>query len=298
MRLFSRRGLAAVLLAAAAAWPAHVDAAGANPASTDAVARGAYLVHAGGCVTCHTAAADGSAPLAGGRALKTPFGTFHTPNLTPDPETGLGSWSEADFLRALKQGIGRDGSPLYPAFPYVSYSGMTDADARDLFAYLKSLPPVRNAVPAHELRFPYDLRWGLWLWRLVYFDPKPFRPDPAKSESWNRGDYLVHDLGHCGECHTPRDFAGAMEASRFLAGTADGPDGKKVPNITPDPRSGIGDWSAKDITFFLQTGFLPNGDVAGGAMGAVIEDSTSKLTDGDRAAIADYLLSVTPKQSD
>lgn len=273
---------------------AGTAAAQQDAPEADPVARGEYLVHAAGCVTCHTAEAEGAAVLAGGRALETPFGTFRTPNLTPDPDTGLGGWTEADFVTALRHGQAPDGRPYYPAFPYTSYSGMTPEDARDLFAYLQSIEPVRNAVPGHDLDFPYGLRWSLWPWRWLYFDAAAFTPDPAQSETWNRGAYLVEHLGHCGECHTPRNRLGARIEERHLAGNPQGPGGKKVPNITPAEEGGIGDWSESDLTFFLETGFLPDGDVAGGEMAAVIEDSTSRLTSADRAAIAAYLLSLAP----
>ncbi|MEX0759359.1 MAG: cytochrome c [Tistlia sp.] len=276
-------------------WPLATDVAAQEPpAEEEAVARGRYLLHAAGCVTCHTAEAEDAVPLAGGRALQTPFGTFRTPNLTPDPETGLGGWSAAQFRAALREGLAPDGSPYYPAFPYPSYAGMTEADADDLFAYLQSLTPVRNAVPDHDLDFPFSLRPGLWAWRWLHFDAAPFAPDPEQGEAWNRGAYLVEHLGHCGECHTPRNFAGATEEARRLAGNPQGPEGKRVPNITPHQEDGIGAWDATDMTFFLETGFLPDGDVAGGAMAPVIKDSTSRLTAEDRAAIAAYLLALPP----
>src|SRR5690606_5298101 len=160
----------------------------------------------------------------------------------------------------------------YPAFPYTSYAGMTEQDARDLFAYLSGLEPVRTEVPEHELDFPYALRPALWPWRWLYFEAAAFRPDPARDEAWNRGAYLVRHLGHCGECHTPRDFLGARIEERRLAGNPEGPNGKRVPNITPHPEDGIGGWSETDLTFFLETGFLPDGDVAGGSMAPVIRD--------------------------
>lgn len=261
------------------------------------IERGEYLVHAAGCITCHTKDVDNAVPFAGGRALKTPFGTFYTPNITPDPETGIGDWSEQAFVRAVKQGISPEGAPYYPAFPYTFYAGMTDADVKAIFAYLQSLEPVRRKVPEHDLGFPYSIRTALWGWRWLYFDRKnfAFKPDDA-GEIWERGAYLVRHMGHCGACHTPRNMFGAVEEDRHLAGNPSGPEGDAIPNITPSP-DGIGDWSTVDITFFLFTGFLPNGDVVGGGMNAVIQDSTSKLTEADRKAIAVYLQSVPPKPS-
>ena len=258
----------------------------------DAEERGAYLSAAAGCVACHTE--DGGEPLAGGLGLETPFGTFFTPNLTPDPDTGLGSWQEEDFIRALKHGRSPDDAPYYPAFPYTAYSGMTDRDASDLWAYLTSIEPLENPVPDHDLTFPFSMRWTAGAWQALYFDPEEFVVDPDQSEAWNRGAYLVRHLGHCAECHSQRNIMGVVTDPLVMAGNSRGPDGKKVTNITPDKDQGIGDWSASDLDFFLKTGFLPDGDVAGGAMEDVIRDGTSKLTDEDRAAMVEYLLSLPP----
>jgi mono/diheme cytochrome c family protein len=279
-------GLGLALSCAAAV--AGADDSAPRPDASDASERGHYVLYAAGCIACHTAEDDGAKPLAGGRALKTDFGTFYPPNITPDEATGIGSWSEEDFAAALTQGVSRDGDALYPAFPYTSYAGMRKEDVSDLFAYLKSVEPVRNEVPDHDLKFPYNIRWGLGLWRKLYFDPKPFVPDPAKSEAWNRGAYLVNHESHCGECHTPRNFMGAMQAGNRLAGGR-GAEGDKIPNITQG-KSGIGKWSRNALVSFLKSGFLPNGDVVGGSMYDVITDSTSHLTDADREAIAAYLM--------
>ncbi len=256
--------------------------------------RGEYVLRLGGCVACHTDAKNSGQFLAGGRALATPFGTFYPPNITPDPESGIGGWSTGAFVQAMTGGRSPDGHPLYPAFPYTSYTRMTEQDLVDLKAYLDTVQPVANAVPDHDLQFPFGFRPLLKGWQLLFFDPGPFQPDRSQSESWNRGAYIVNGPGHCGECHTPRNALGAGDHGRFLAGTRDGPDGKAVPNITPNPESGIGGWSKSDITFALQTGILPDGDVLGGAMAEVVEDATSHLTPDDRAAIADYLLSLPP----
>lgn len=287
-----RRAPFAVLAAAVLAVAGPAAAQQASDAESE-VARGEYLLHAGGCITCHSKDADDAIPLAGGRALETAFGTFYTPNLTPDPETGLGGWSADDFVQALKHGVSPDGDPYYPAFPYPSYAGMTEDDARAIFAYLQTVEPVQRDVPAHALDFPYNIRLSLWPWRWLYFEPATFTPDTERSDSWNRGAYLVRHLGHCGACHTPRNRLGAKIEEMELAGNPDGPEGKGVPNITPHA-DGIGDWGQVDITFFLETGFFPDGDVAGGGMNAVIQDNTSKLTSADREAIAEYLTSLPP----
>jgi mono/diheme cytochrome c family protein len=256
--------------------------------------RGAYVLRMGGCASCHTDSANQGAFLAGGRSLATPFGTFYTSNITPDPETGIGGWSTGEFVQAMTKGVAPEGHDYYPAFPYTSYANMTVQDLADLKAYLDTVEPVANPVPPHELEFPYSLRPLLKPWKAIFFREDGIEPDPNQSASWNRGAYLVRGPSHCGECHTPRNPLGARDESRQLAGTRDGPDGKPVPNITPDPEAGIGGWSPTDITFALQTGILPDGDVLGGAMSEVVRDSTGHLTQEDRTAIAEYLLSVAP----
>ena len=227
----------------------------------------------------------------------TPFGTFYTPNITPDPATGIGGWSAGEFVRAVSQGVSPGGHPYYPAFPYPSYSHMTQQDLVDLKAYLDTVEPVANPVPAHALDFPFGFRPLLDGWRLLFLEDGGFQPDPAQSETWNRGAYIVSGPGHCGECHTPRNALGAPERDRLLAGNRDGPDGKPVPNITPHAEDGIGGWSKSDIAFALQTGILPDGDVLGGAMSEVVDDATSHLSADDRNAIAEYLLSLPPLAS-
>ncbi len=259
----------------------------------DAVARGAYLAIAADCVACHTDSEHGGRPFAGGRALATPFGTFYSPNITPDPETGIGGWSDAQFLRALHDGVRPDGANYFPVFPYPSFTGMRDADALAIKAYLFSLPAVRQADRANDVWFPFSWRFLQNGWKLLFFTPGRFAPAPGRSAAWNRGAYLVTALAHCGECHTPRNWFGAMEGDRFLAGTSDGPDGKPVPNITPDPKTGIGKWSEDDIAGLLTDGHTPDFDFVGGAMAEIVK-STSQLTEADRRAIAVYLKSVPP----
>ena len=286
----------AVVLACGLAWllvpwpPSPPEIALAGDAK-----RGEYLLRLGGCVSCHTDEKNGGQFLAGGRALESPFGTFHPPNITPDPETGIGGWSTGAFVQAMAEGRSPGGHPLYPALPYTSYTRMTEQDLVDLKAYLDTVPPVASRVPAHDLRFPFGFRPLLKGWQLLFFEPGTFQPDPGKSDGWNRGAYIVNGPGHCGECHTPRNVFGALEPDRFLAGTRNGPDGKPVPNITPDKETGIGDWSKTDITFALQTGILPDGDVLGGLMAEEIKDASSHYTSEDRAAIAEYLLSLPPR---
>ena len=256
------------------------------------VERGEYLLHAGGCISCHTADEDDAIALSGGHALETPFGTFYSPNITPDTETGIGNWTDEDFVNALWRGVGPGGSSYYPAFPYTSYTGMSREDALAVKAYLFSLEPVRRANREHELEWYLFTRLAAWAWQLLNFTSERFAPDPDMDDDWNRGAYLVRHLGHCGECHTPRDALGKVLAERELSGNPDGPNGKKVPDITTDEKQGIGRWSMSEVGFFLEIGMLPDGDFTGGAMSPVIDDNTGRLTPEDRRAIATYLRSV------
>jgi len=283
------RLLLAATLAAAAPLAAAL-AAGEMPLG--AVARGAYVFAAAGCKECHTA--KGGKPLAGGRALKTPFGTYYTPNITPDPATGIGKWTAADLKRALRYGIAPDGTHFFPVFPYPSFTFMTDADVDDLYAYLMSVPPVVQRNHRHVIDFPFGFRFLMLGWNRLFLKTGPYVPDPARSAEWNRGAYLVIALGHCGECHSPRGFFGQLKLNAALSGNAAGPEGGSVPNITPDPETGIGKWSDKDITYLLETGQTPDGDDVGDGMQEVVDASTSKLTPADRAAIAVYLKSLPP----
>ena len=276
----------AVLGAAISAFAAAPD---------DAVTRGAYLFAAAGCAGCHTRVKPKGGFLAGGRRLDTQFGAFYPPNITPDPLHGIGRWSLADFVRAMRQGRGPDGTLYFPAFPYPSYSGMSDGDLGDLWAYLKTVPAVAVTGPEHDLDFPFNLRVLVWPWRWLYFKGGALRSDPRRAAQYNRGAYLVRAVGHCGECHSPRGLLGGVDRERELGGNAKGPEGKLVANITPHAKKGIGDWTLPEIASYLQDGGLPDGDYAGGAMVEVIENSTSRLTGADRRAIAVYLKSVPPQ---
>ena len=264
------------------------------PVDASAVERGAYLIRAAGCVACHTDKKGGGVPLAGGRALKTPFGTFYTPNLTPDPETGIGRWSDDDFVRALSEGVSPDGAHYYPAFPYTTYARMTRADMLDLKAYLFAQAPIHQLNKPHDLGFPFSWRFVNWPWQVLFFSSAPFEPDPNQSSAINRGAYLVNALAHCGECHTPRNLLGALDDDDFLSGTTSGPEGEIVPNITPDKATGIGDWSTKDLVFLFRTGFLPDGNDVQGSMREAIDDGLKHLSQADLEAIAAYLQSVPP----
>jgi mono/diheme cytochrome c family protein len=247
---------------------------------------GEYLFDAAGCLACHTA--EGGQPLAGGRPFETPYGVFYSPNISPDPATGIGNWSRAEFIQAVRHGQAPDGSAYFPVFPYTSYRLMTDADAGSLFDHLQTLTPQHQENREHELSW-WLARWMMKLWQWLFQDdPAPPPSDPGLS----RGRYLVDALGHCGECHTPRNWAGAPDRSRYLAGSKDGPEGETVPNITPNRDDGIGKWDADDLGYFLETGALPNGDYTGSLMTEVVDNTTSKLTAGDREAMVVYLKSI------
>ncbi len=265
-----------------------------TPNRDDPVQYGAYVFRAGGCFECHTDTKGKGQPLAGGRGLPTPFGTFYSPNITPDPETGIGRWSEADFVRAMRQGLSPAGENYFPSFPYTAFAKISDADMRALWAYLRAQPPVKQQNKPHDVPFPFNLRMAVWGWKFLYFDGKPMISDAAKSAAWNRGAYLVNALGHCSECHTQRNPLGGLKSDMMFAGSTDGAEGKSVPNITPHPTTGIGRWSEKDIADFLGSGMTPEGDFTGGLMGDVIEQSTKYLTAEDRLAMATYLKSLPP----
>ena len=256
--------------------------------------KGAYLTAAGGCYGCHTDVKNDGKPFAGGRPLETPFGVFYTPNITGDPETGIGSWTDEEFLKALKEGIGPSGHPYFPAFPYTSYTKMTDEDALAIKAHLISLPPVVQENNPHDVSPPFSWRWLQWGWRYLFFEEGPYMPPAGASEQVARGGYLVDALTHCGECHTPRNFLGGSDNSLYLAGAANGAEGELVPNITPDDATGIGDWSEGDLVSFMSDGMMPDFDNVQGSMAEAIDHSLSKLTEEDRAAIAAYLKSILP----
>ena len=243
--------------------------------------RGEYLAKAGGCLGCHTEEKEKAAPFAGGRALKTPFGTFYGPNITPHPEAGIGKWSEADFMRAMREGRRPDGANYFPAFPYPSFTLVTDADLRDLWAFLRSLPANARASEPHDLGFLYRWRFMVGFWKWLFFTPGPMAPNAA-----NRGEYLVRALGHCGECHTPRNFLGATKKDQFLAGAKD-----VAPNLTPTRLKKRGDGELRE---FLTTGLTADGDVPAKEMGEVITNTTSQLTPADLNAMIAYLRALPP----
>ena len=287
-------GLFAAVAAAGVYWwlsAPVVAAAGHAPAHVANLANGETMFNAGGCASCHaTPDQPDRVRLGGGVAIKSPFGTFFAPNISPDPNDGIGKWTDGDFVNAVMHGVSPRGRHYFPAFPYTSYRNARPEDVLDLFAYLKTLPPVSGKVRDHDMRFPFNIRRNVGIWKFLFLDDKPLMADGAKPPQWNRGAYLVNSLGHCAECHSPRNALGGIISSQRFAGGPN-PEGEGwVPNIT---QKGLGEWSAKDIAYLLKTGDLPDGDSVGGAMRRVIRN-TSQLSDEDIAAMADYLKSLPP----
>jgi mono/diheme cytochrome c family protein len=290
-RMFVLAAIAAAL-GIAAFWvltiPATVSASALAPHASD-LNNGREMFYAGGCTSCHAVPRQKDPTrLGGGLALKSPFGTFYVPNISPDPKDGIGGWSEAQFVTAMTKGTSPGGEHLYPALPYTSYQHMRIDDLRDLFAFLKTLPAVQGRVRDHDLRFPFNIRRALGLWKLIYLDGEPFKPDSTKSAQWNHGAYLVNGPGHCAECHSPRDVLGGIIPSlRFTGGPS--PDGNGgVPNIT---QYKLKTWTEKDIAGTLIDGTTPDADLVGGNMIEVVAN-TAKLTADDRNAIAAYIKSL------
>src|ERR1700753_2878110 len=260
-------------------------------AYTPNLANGETIFNAGGCSACHAVPGQPDRlKLGGGLGLASPFGTFYVPNISPDKADGIGQWTEAQFVTAVTRGVSPEGFHYFPAFPYTTYAHARVSDIRDLFAYLKTLAPVQGKVRDHDVRFPFNIRRNIGIWKLLFMDDRPFMPDTARPAQWNRGAYLVNALGHCAECHSPRNFLGGIVAAQRFAGGPD-PEGKGwVPNIT---QKGLSDWSEKDIAYLLESGQTPDGDSVGGSMVAVVRN-TSQLNEADRAAIATYIKSLPP----
>ncbi len=299
-RATGRAAGAAAWIGLAAGHGLLVAAPNGSRAGGDAAKGRRGLAATGGC-TCHTnfpGEGDAAPSLAGGRPLETPFGVFYSTNITPDPETGIGAWTEQDFIRAMRQGLAPDGSHYFPVFPYTSFTGMSARDLRDLFAHLATLPAVRRENRPPDAPLPFRWRAPLAGWKWLNFVEGRFAPDPERDETWNRGAYLVTSLAHCGECHTPRTLSGGLDRSLWLAGSEEGPEGELAPNITPDPGSVIGDWASADLVWYLETGLKPDGDDTQGLMSEVIEHGYSELPRADLEAIAAYLLALDPIEND
>ncbi|MER9298525.1 cytochrome c [Mesorhizobium sp. M0621] len=285
---------------AAAGWvlsaPVRLDGETLVKLGPGDAAKGKRIFYAGGCTSCHAkpgSQGDARLQLVGGLELKTPFGTFVPPNISQDPKDGIGAWSVEDLANAMLKGVSPSGEHFYPAFPYASYARMNPADIADLYAFLKTLPAVAGKAPANSLGFPFDIRRGIGLWKLLYLSDQPVvafpqgTPDPVMA-----GRYLVEGPGHCGECHTPRDFAGGTKKSEWLAGAVAAEGKGIVPNITSG-EGGIGNWSEADIANYLETGFTPDFDSVGGAM-VDVQRNMAQLAPEDRAAIAAYLKAIPP----
>ena len=283
-------GLALVGTAATAAlvmWPVGQEPAKIELAGD--VQRGAYLARASGCIACHTNFEDGGAPLAGGAPLETDFGTFYPPNLTTDAQHGIGGWTVEQFAMAVRQGISPEGEPYYPTFTYPFYADFSDQDIADLWAAFQTVAPAAESAPVHEATFPFDQRWGLKLWRAAYLSDPQTEPVEGKSETWNRGRELVRGATHCGACHTGRNLAGARVASAVFAGNDALPGGNKAPSILPEDLAERG-WTVANLSYALQSGVTPSGDVCGGSMGEVVQNGTRFLSKDDLRAMATYLL--------
>lgn len=266
-----------------AALPATPSALSATPAL---VARGEYLARAGNCMACHTA--QGGAAYAGGRGIDTPFGVVHTSNLTPDKATGIGSWSADEFWRALHNGRSKDGRLLYPAFPYPNYTQVTRDDSDAIFAFLQSLPAVKQANRAHALRLPFNMQVALGVWRALFFAPGTPSSDVGQSAQWQRGAYLVNGLGHCAACHTPRNALGASNSSRAFGGGLIPVQNWYAPALNAAAEAGVAHWPVQDVVALLKTGVAPQGSVSG-PMAEVVFRSTQYLSDADAQAVAVYL---------
>jgi len=278
---------------------AQTPATGVSGAEDEVVRRGEYLLQATGGCGCHTVPASEDQPagqfLAGGRPVHTPFGIYFSTNITPDPDTGLGRWSEADFILAMTEGLAPNGDHYFPAFPYTSFTRIQREDLQAMWAYLQTVPPVHQANRPHDVWPPFSWRWPLGVWKWMNFRPGVFQPHPEKSSAWNRGAYLVQALAHCGECHSPRDLSGGLKREQFLSGGEHlSPKPVVAANLTPHPETGISGYSVPDMVWLLQTGFRPDGNDVQGVMLELIEKGYVNLTKADLQAIAEYLLALEP----
>lgn len=285
-------------LAVAAGIVSAMAASGVSAAMPDGqkferIARGRYLAAAADCFACHTVQ-NGGKPFAGGRSIETPFGNIKSPNITPDRETGIGAWTDDQFVDAVRKGVRADGSHLYPAMPYTSYTKMSRDDVLAIRAYLNTVEPVRNAVTANTLPFPFNIRLSLAAWKMLYFQEGAYQPDPKRSAEWNRGAFLVEGPGHCTACHTPKSFLGGDEVAHHLQGS--NLQGWFAPDITNDSKTGIGAWSPEQIATYLKGGHNRI-SAATGPMAEEVVDSTSKLSDSDLMAMAIYLKSLPGRNS-
>ena len=256
--------------------------------ANDAVKEGAYLAIAGDCISCHTA--PGGKPFAGGLKMENQFGYLLTPNITPDMETGIGAYSKDDFFRVLHDGVNKKGQDLYPFMPFEAYTKVTRADSDKIYDYLRTIPAISNRIEVNHLDFPFNIRTSMIVWRELFFKAGIYKPDPTQSEVWNRGAYLVEGLGHCSSCHSPRNLMGAIKNSKAYTGSVI--DGWYALNITSNPLTGLGKWSAEDIASYLKTGSFKDKTSVLGPMTEVVHNSTSKMTDADLLAMGTYLKTI------
>jgi mono/diheme cytochrome c family protein len=272
----------------------EVTASDKQPKGQELIERGRYLATAGDCVACHSVAGGGA--YAGGLAFKLPFGTIYSSNITPDKETGIGNWSDAEFVRAMRHGVGKNGEDLYPAFPYTSYALMSTDDMLAVKAYLFSLPAVRAETAENSLSFPYNQRYLMRAWKLLFLPKETYQAEAKQSEEWNRGAYLVEALGHCGECHTPRNLMYGLDSGKKFAGAVT--QGWKAYNITSDKDGGVGNWSVEELTAYLHTGHAEGRGAATGSMAEAIDLSLRHLTEQDIRSMAVYLKTIPPQPTD
>ena len=265
-----------------------------NTIGQDLIDKGKYIFHASGGCSCHTDTKNDGAFLAGGRPINTPFGTFFGTNISPDPATGIGKWTDEDFVRAMTKGLSPEGNHYFPVFPYTSFHNITQEDLIALKAYLFSIPAVNQKNIPHDLILPFGRQALLMIWKNMVWSPQTFISNPEQTKSWNRGAYIAQALAHCGECHTPRNLLGGLKTNLHFSGSKEGPEGELAPNITPHKITGIGDWNKVDISYFLETGMKPDGDYTQGLMAEVIEHGYYYLKVEDLDAVAEYLISLLP----
>jgi mono/diheme cytochrome c family protein len=262
----------------------------ASMASAGLIERGEYLAQAGDCAACHTV--KGGKPFAGGFAFNLPFGTLYSSNITPDKETGIGAWSDADFIKAVREGVAPDGTHLYPAFPYTAYTMMTDEDVLAIKAYLFAQAPVQQETKPNTFSFPFNQRWAMGIWSAFFNPNERYRPNTAQSAAWNRGAYVAEAMGHCGDCHTPRSITQAMDhRKKFMGAVAAG---WQAYNITPDQETGVGTWSDETLAQYIHTGHVEGYGTASGPMGEAIDNSLRHLKPEDIQALVVYLRTVPP----
>ncbi|MCP4298525.1 MAG: cytochrome c [Proteobacteria bacterium] len=260
----------------------------------DLVKEGKQIFQISGGCACHTDTKNKGPFMAGGRPVKTPFGIIYSTNITPHSVTGIGDWSEEDFIRAMTLGVSPGGQHYFPVFPYTSFTKMSRPDLVALKAYLFSLPPVDEPNRPLEMNPPFSWRWTLYFWKMKNFTPGEFVPDKSKSEERNRGAYLVRAIAHCEECHTPRDLSGGLKKGQLFAGSVEGPEGELAPNITPHEKTGVGSWSHNDMIWFLQTGLKPDGDDTQGLMSELIDKGYQYVKEQELQKMAEYLSSLDP----